>query len=271
MSRIAKIAAALLLATAICAAGNCAVFASADTTSSQGAQTTVASKNDDDVPEVTVSSNAQETLGTVGFSDHNAKSIAVGSATTLYLTIKDMGYNFSTAFESSDTSVATVKYVDPRAVRVVGLKNGTVTITATVDSTKGVKRAKYVLVVGDDVSSAAQTVESDTQSDSQGGIIEEYENNNDLDLFSSTADPMLTEYANARTKTNATSLLLGLIAWIFIISGAVYIFSVVISLHTPKLDSSPGGRRRYSMGGSGSLRSGNRLLPDKYYRRLKEY
>lgn len=250
------------------------VFAAPDTSSapvSSDTSSAVSSQSDDNVPEDIVSSNPQETLGTAGFSDANTKRISVGKSTTLYLTVKDMGYKFSTTFESSDKTIATVEFVDHRAVKVVGLKNGTVTITATVESNnRETKVAKYTLVVGDgeiaSESSAAQTA-----SDGGAGITAEYENDNDLDLFSSTEDPMLIEYANARTNTNATSLLIGLIAWIFIISAVVYIFSVVISLRTPKMNVSPGSRRRYSTGGTDSLRSGNRLLPDKYYRGLKKY
>ncbi len=265
----------------LCAAGlsGAAVLATSDTaqTSQTSADTSsaVSSNRDDDVPVVSVASNPQETLGTVGFSDANTKRIAVGKSTTLYLIIKDMGYNFSTTFECSDTGIATVSYLDTRSVKVVGLKNGVVTITATVNSkSKGDKVAKYVLIVGDaeltsDIAESA--LESDVASDNGGGIITEYENDNDLDLFSSTEDPMLVEYANARANTNATSLLIGLIAWIFIISAVVYVFSVIISLRTPKLNVSPGSRRRYSTGSSDSLRSGNRLLPDKYYRGLKKY
>ena len=264
-------AAVLLLTVGLALATPCAVaFASSDTSSAA-----VSSRSDDSrVPEVTVSSNPQETLGTVGFSESNTKRISVGASTRLYLTIKDMGYNFSTTFSSSDPTIATVEMVDTRAVKVVGLKNGTITITATVDSaTKGVKVARYTLVIGDEttpVPSQDTPVVSDNTGEG-GGIITDDDNNIDLDLYSSTEDPMLIRYAESRSKTHATSLLLGLIAWIFIISGVVYIFSVVISLHTPKLNVSPGTRRRYSTGGSDSLRSGRRLLPDKYYRNLKKY
>ncbi len=274
--------AAFLLAAAVFCLYPARALATADTSSassntsstnsntSSNTSSAVSSNSDDAVPEVTVSSNEQETLGTVGFADANTKRISVGKSTTLYLIIKDMGYDFSTTFETSDKSVATVEQIDTRAVKVVGIKSGTVTIYATVYSSKGEKKAKYELIVGD--SEVSDSTQGDTASDDQQtdvGIITDY-NDNDLDLFSSTTDPMLIEYAKARSNTNATSLLLGLIAWIFIISAVVYVFSVVIGLRTPKMNVSPGIRKRYSTGGS-SPRAGNRLLSDRYYRNIKKY
>ncbi|MBQ5544058.1 MAG: Ig-like domain-containing protein [Clostridia bacterium] len=263
------------MAAVICAVGWCGipVAASPDTSSSLSSDpsSSVSPPSDDSVPEDIVSSNPQETLGTAGFSDANTKRIAVGKSTTLYLTVKDMGYRFSTTFASSDKSIATVTQVDNRAVKVVGLKSGVVTITATVEANnKETKVAKYTLVVGDG-ELTSDSAASEPVSDGGAGIVTGYENDNDLDLFSSTDDPMLIAYAKSRTNANASSLLIGLIAWIFIISAVVYIFSVIISLRTPKLNVSPGSRRRYSTGGSDSLRSRNRLLPDKYYRGLKKY
>ncbi|MBQ1413651.1 MAG: hypothetical protein IIY93_10725 [Clostridia bacterium] len=267
--------AAALMAAVICAVGwwGISVAASPNTSSSLSSNpsSSISPPSDDSVPEDIVSSNPQETLGTAGFSDANTKRIAVGKSTTLYLTVKDMGYRFSTTFDSSDKSIATVTQVDNRAVKVVGLKSGVVTITATVEANnKETKVAKYTLVVGDG-ELTSEPAESEPVSDGGAGIVTGYENDNDLDLFSSTDDPMLIAYAKSRTNANASSLLIGLIAWIFIISAVVYIFSVIISLRTPKLNVSPGSRRRYSTGGSDSLRSRNRLLPDKYYRGLKKY
>lgn len=239
----------------------------------------VSSDPDADVSEVTVSSNTQETLGTVSFAQANTKRIAAGKSTVLYLTIKDMGYNFATTFESSDTSVATVTMMDNRAVKVVGLKSGTVTITATVDSnSKGIKIAKYVLEIGEGTGTGIGVVSetpknSNTVSEQEGvngGIITDF-NDNDLDLFSSANDTALIQYAQQQRTGNATSLLIGLIGWAMIIMGGVYIFSVVIRSQTPKMNVSPGTRKRYSTGGSSSLRSGSRLLPNKYYRNLKKY
>lgn len=270
---VKKMASVILLCASVLGSPVSA-YASSDTSSAVSSQTspTVSSQSDDDVPETTVSSNPQETLGTVGFAEANTKRIAVGKSTTLYLTVKDMGYNYGTTFTTSDKSIATVEQINNDAVKVVGIKNGTVTITATVSprGDKGDKVAKYVLVVGD--GDAMEGVESNTASETDenvGGIITDYDDT-DLDLFSSTTDPMLIEYANARANTNATSLLLGLIAWIFIISAVVYVFSVVIGLRTPKMNVSPGTRRRYSTGGS-SPRAGNRLLSDRYYRNVKKY
>ena len=82
---------------------------------------------------------------------------------------------------------------------------------------------------------------------------------------------MLLEYAKARRSTNAATLLLGIIGWGLILLAVGYVFSVVIRSRTPKLNVSPGSRKRYSARTSGSLRSGNRLLPNKYYRNLKKY
>lgn len=239
----------------------------------------VSSDPDANVSEVTVSSNAQETLGTVSFAQANTKRIAAGKSTVLYLTIKDMGYNFATTFESSDTSIATVTMMDNRAVKVVGLKSGTVTITATVDSnSKGIKIAKYVLEIGEGTGTgigvASETPQSNQAAsgleNGNGGIITDF-NDNDLDLFSSANDTALIQYAQQQRSGNATSLLIGLIGWAMIIMGGIYVFSVVIRSQTPKMNVSPGTRKRYSTGGSSSLRSGSRLLPNKYYRNLKKY
>lgn len=266
---------ALALAAFVCLSSPVA-FATADTTSSQSS---VSSRNESDpdanVSEVIVSSNPQETLGTVGFSEANTKRIAVGKSTYLYLTVKDMGRNIYTTFDTSDKTIATVKRVDDRAVKVVGVKSGTVTITATVESSKGTKISTYELeiVEGDSLVSddnAATVVSGNDNNSDNIGIITDY-NEDDLDLYSSTDDPMLTAYAKQRRTGNATSLLLGLIGWVLIILSAVYIFSVVIRSRTPKLNVSPGARKRYSAGGSGSPRSGSRLLPNKYYRNLKKY
>lgn len=227
---------------------------------------------DASVPEVTVSSNPQETLGTVGFSEANTKRITVGKSTVLYLTIKDMGYKFNTTFESSDPEIATVKKIDNRAVKVVGLKSGTVIITATVPKSKTVTiSAKYELEIGEGDVSSSGTPADNTSSVNGGGIVNDASDNTDLDLYSSTADPMLLEYAKARRSTNAATLLLGIIGWGLILLAVGYVFSVVIRSRTPKLNVSPGSRKRYSARTSGSLRSGNRLLPNKYYRNLKKY
>ena len=133
---IKKISVMLLVLSAVCTV--CLYSPAAYATGQNGTTGTTRSANtassdpDANVSEVIVSSNPQETLGTVGFSESNTRRITVGKSTVLYLTIKDMGYNYQTTFESSDTSIATVKKIDNRAVRVVGLKSGIVTITATV-------------------------------------------------------------------------------------------------------------------------------------------
>ena len=223
----------------------------------------VSSDPDANVSEVTVSSNAQETLGTVSFAQANTKRIAAGKSTVLYLTIKDMGYNFATTFESSDTSIATVTMMDNRAVKVVGLKSGTVTITATVDSnSKGIKIAKYVLEIGEGTGTGIGVASETPQSNQAASGLE---NGN------GGIDTALIQYAQQQRSGNATSLLIGLIGWAMIIMGGIYIFSVVIRSQTPKMNVSPGTRKRYSTGGSSSLRSGSRLLPNKYYRNLKKY
>ena len=236
-----------------------------------GTSSRVSSDPDANVSVVEVSSNPQATLGSITFSSSNAKRVSVGKSTVLYLSIKDMGYSYFTEFESSDPKIASASYIDNRAVKVVGLKKGVVTITATVDSSKGVKVAKYELIVGDAEDVPSDTVSDATESKPEGGGIVTDEDNDDIDLFSSTDDPMLIAYAESRRSNNATSILMGLIGWVIIILAVVYVFSVIIRNRTPKLNVSPGSRRRYSAGGSGAMRSGNRLLPDKYYRNLKKY
>lgn len=250
-----------------------AAGATGQTTSQRTTATTRSADNasdpDANVPEVNVSSNPQETLGTVSFSESNTKRITVGKSTVLYLTIKDMGYNYKTTFETSDPTIATVEKIDNRAVKVVGLKSGFVTITATVPKSKTVTiSAKYVLEIGEGTASDSSQDSSATEN---GGIVSDDRDNTDLDLYSSTTDPLLLEYAKKQRTGNSASLLLGLIGWGVILFAAAYIFSVIIRSRTPKLNVSPGSRRRYSAGGSGSMRAGGRLLPDRYYRNLKKY
>lgn len=252
-----------MLAAAFCFL-NFSVFAT-------GTSSRTSSDPDANVPVVQVSSNPQETLGTITFSSSNAKRVSVGKSTVLYLSIKDMGYSYYTQFESSDPKIASASYIDNRAVKVVGLKKGVVTITARVDSSKGVKVAKFVLTVGEAEDISSDAVSEESYNEPEGGGIVTDEDNEEIDLFSSTDDPMLIAYAESRSSNNATSILMGLIGWVLIILAVGYVFSVVIRSRTPKLNVSPGSRRRYSAGGSGAIRSGSRLLPDKYYRNLKKY
>ena len=257
--------------------------ATSQRTSSAASSTTATTRNvgassdpDANVSEVTVSSNPQETLGTIGFSESNTKRITVGKSTVLYLTIKDMGYNYQTTFETSDATIASVKKIDNRAVKVVGLKSGTVTITATIpksiSKTKTVTiSAKYDLIIDEGDVSSSPASNNGVSSNNGAGILDDTSDNTDLDLYSSTTDPMLLEFAKSQRNSNAASLLLGLIGWGLILFAIGYVFSVVIRNRTPKMNVSPGNRRRYSAGGSSSLRSGSRLLPDKYYRNLKKY
>ena len=241
-------------------------------TSSTTRSANTSSDPDANVSEVTVSSNPQQTLGTVGFSDSNTKRITVGKSTVLYLSIRDMGYDYHTQFETSDKTIATVQKIDNRAVKVVGLTTGPVTLTATVPKSETVTiAAKYVLEVGEREETSSDGQTEKVSSVNGAGIVDDVSDNTDLDLYSSTADPMLLEYARNRRSSSAASLLLGLIGWGLILFAVGYVFSVIIRSRTPKLNVSPGSRRRYSAGGSGSMRSENRLLPNKYYRNLKKY
>lgn len=274
--RLAAMLAALAYAGVILISAPSAYATGQNGTTSRTTGTTrsaaTSSDPDANVSEVTVSSNPQETLGTVGFSESNTKRITVGKSTVLYLTIKDMGYNFNTTFETSDSAIATVQKIDNRAVKVVGLKSGVVTITATVPKSKTVTvSAKYVLEIGEGDAVSSLTPADNTSSVNGGGIMDDASDNTDLDLYSSTTDPMLMEYAKNRRSGNAATLLLGIIGWGLVLFAVGYIFSVVIRSRTPKLNVSPGSRKRYSAGGSGTIRSGSRLLPDKYYRNLKKY
>jgi hypothetical protein len=265
----------IIATTALAAACVIILFAPKVSATSRTSSTTRSADTSDpdaNVSEVIVSSNPQQTLGTVGFSDSNTKRITVGKSTVLYLSIRDMGYDYHTQFETSDKTIATVQKIDNRAVKVVGLKSGTVTITATVPKSETVTiSAKYVLEIGEREETASDGQTENVSSVNGGGIVDDVSDNTDLDLYSSTADPMLLEYAKNRRSSNAASLLLGLIGWGLILFAVGYVFSVIIRSRTPKLNVSPGSRRRYSAGGSGSMRSENRLLPNKYYRNLKKY
>ena len=110
-------------------------------------------------------------------------------------------------------------------MKVVGLKSGTVTITATVPKSKTVTiSAKYVLEIGEGDAVSSDAGADNTSSVNGGGIMNDASDNTDLDLYSSTTDPMLQEYAKQRRNSNAATLLLGIIGWGLVLIAVGYIF-----------------------------------------------
>ena len=200
--------------------------------------------------------------------DQSSLTLDIGGTANLTATVSPSNAtNKAVSWSTSNQSVATVNNGTVTAGAA-----GTVTITATVPKSKTVTiSAKYVLEIGEGDSSSAVSQEGESSAIGGGGILHDDDDNTDLDLFSTTNDPMLIEYAKQQRNSSAASLLLGLIGWGLIVFAVGYIFSVVIRNHTPKLNVSPGSRRRYGAGSSGSFRSGSRLLPDRYYRGLKKY
>lgn len=222
--------------------------------------TTTTQKVYSTAPDIVIADSEDETLGSITFRSSNSKRIEVGKVTTLYLTIKDMSGTINTMFTSSNTAIATVEKINNTSVKVTGLREGEVVITATA----GGKSAKYTLIIGNESVTQAQG-EQPTAATESGGEV-------DVDLFSSSEEyeQKLAAYAEADQQSGAGGIIIGLIGLAAIISGFGTVLSVMFSNRSPKLTLYPNTQRQFSVGGyRGKKRK--RLLADHYYRNIKKY
>lgn len=203
-----------------------------------------------------VSTSPEISLGSVTFKSSNSTRIEVGKSTTLYITIKDMPGSETTTFSCSNTAVASIEKINNTCVKVYGLKDGEVVISATV----GGKTAKYGLVVG-----AAK------QSDAVGGITTPTTigGNVEIDLSNLGSD-QLSQYIEQNQKDDAATIIIGIISWTAIITAFGTVLSVIFRNRTPKYNTYPGSRARFNTGGYTGKQK-KRLLPDHYYRSIRKY
>lgn len=203
-----------------------------------------------------VSTSPEISLGSVTFKSSNSTRIEVGKTTTLYITIKDMPGSETTAFTCSNTAVASIEKINNTCVRVTGLKDGEVVISATV----GGKTAKYGLVVG-----AAKP------QDAVGGVTTAttLADNIEIDMSNLGSD-QLSQYIAQNQKDDAATIIIGIISWTAIISAFGAVLSVIFRNRTPKYNTYPGSKARFTAGGY-SGKHKKRLLPDHYYRSIRKY
>lgn len=211
-------------------------------------------------PTVVVAESDTQTLGSISFRASNSKRVPVGKSVTLYVKIEDMAGTVVTSFTCSNPNIATIEKINNVSVRVTGVKQGEVVITATA----GGKSAKYTLIVGDaDVTSVVPS-----QSQTASAAAEEQDSVY-ADIYEQEFHSEVAELANRRKENSAGSIILGIIGLGVIIGGLGTVLSVMFSNHTPKLTLYPGSRRRFNAGASkGKIKK--RLLPDHYYRNIKK-
>lgn len=211
-----------------------------------------------------ISTSPSTSLGSITFKTSNSKRVEVGKSTQLFITIKDMSGSITTTFSCSNTAIATIEKVNNTCVKVYGLKNGEVVITATA----GGKADKYTLIVGD--SSATATAGTDGAATPTsayiGGEIDYFSENE----HSSEYRANMRKYIEEKNQSDALSILIGVVGWAAIIAMCGVVLSVIFRNRSPKLNLYPGSRRRFNTGGyRGNQRK--RLLPDHYYRNNKKY
>lgn len=208
-----------------------------------------------------ISNSPTMSLGSITFKTSNSKRVAVGKSTSLYITIKDMSGSVSTSFSCSNTSIASIEKVSNTCVKVYGLKDGEVIITASA----GGKTAKYTLIVGD----AAPTTGSAAAVGATTATTLDPSLNVTVDLYSSD-DSQLAQFIENKQQEDAGSIIMGIIGWAAIITVLGLVLSVMFRNRSPKMNLYPGSRRRFNTG----FYRGNhkkRLLPDHYYRDIKRY
>ncbi len=202
--------------------------------------------------------------GSVTFKRSNSKRVPVGKSTTLYLTVSDVSGSYATIFTVNDTSVVSLEKINNQSVRVTGIKEGTVTVTATING----RTAQYVLTVGDAPVTQATSArpanpgEEPDEEPVESIVTDEIE----LDLFSTPENDQLAEYIEESQQTSAGDILLGIIGFAAIFGGFGVVLSVIFRNRSPKLNLYPGSRRRFNSTGSSGGRRRKRLLPDHYYR-----
>lgn len=210
-----------------------------------------------------VETSPSASLGSISFKTSNSKAIEVGKSTFLYITIKDMSGSTTTTFTCSNTSIATIEKINNTCVKVYGLKDGEVVITAAA----GGKTAKYTLLVGNTA--------SETTAHAAGGAVSEETTTTlpasmEMDLYSLKNDSELAKYIEQNKQNNAGTIILGVIGWAAIIALFGTVLSVIFKNRTPRMNLYPGSRRRFNTG----VYHGNKkkhLLPDQYYRELRKY
>jgi len=206
-----------------------------------------------------ISTSPSESLGSVTFKSSNSTRIEVGKSTTLYITIKDMSGSQATTFSCSNTSVASIEKINNTCVRVYGLKDGEVIISATV----GGKTAKYSLIVG----SAQPT--NDTAGIVGGGVTNNASGDIELD-FSTIGQDQLSQFIEQNKQDDAVTIIIGIIGWTAIISIFSLVLSVIFRNRSPKVNMYPGTKARFNNSGY-SGKHKKRLLPDHYYRSIRKY
>ncbi|MBE6753042.1 MAG: hypothetical protein E7559_01590 [Ruminococcaceae bacterium] len=208
-----------------------------------------------------ISTSPTNSLGSISFKTSNSKRVAVGKSTSLYITVKDMPGSVATSFNCSNTSIASIEKVSNTCVKVYGLKDGEVVITASA----GGKTAKYNLVVGTAATTAAAPVGDTAVTSAPIDPSLDVE----IDLYTSN-DSQLSQYIAQKKQTDTASIIMGIIGWAIILTGFGVILSVMFRNRSPRMNLYPGSRRRFNTGVTRGNRR-KRLLPDHEYRSLKRY
>lgn len=210
-----------------------------------------------------------QTLGAITFKTSNSKRVPLGKEVVLYLTVKDIG-SIDTLFFSSNDSIASCEKLTNVSVRVTGLKEGEVVITAEA----GGKKATYTLAVGgnsaprpeEGAANNNQLKDQSAPSNSgQGGALQDV----DINPFESYQDQLAANVLNNR-RTGMGELVVGLIG-VGVIGALILLVTLVIfSNRSPKLTASPGSFRGFGAAEYRGKRR-KRLLPDHYYRSIHKY
>ncbi|MCL2486333.1 MAG: hypothetical protein FWE86_01880 [Oscillospiraceae bacterium] len=204
---------------------------------------------------------ADKTLGAITFKTSNSKRVPLGKEIVLYLTVKDMG-SIDTQFSCSNDSIAACEKLTNTSVRMRGLKEGEVTVTAEANG----KKATYQLIVGGS---------STTKAGSAAGVVNENhtpsepEPNVEIDPFANYQDQLAVYVANNR-RAGMGEMVAGLIGVGIIAAGIVLVVSVMFSSRSSRLTVSPGSLRGFGAAEYRGKRR-KRLLPDSYYRQIHKY
>lgn len=213
-----------------------------------------------------IAESPENSLGSIAFKTSNSKKVAVGKSTSLYITIKDMPGSVSTNFSSSNPSIASIEKVSNTCVKVYGLKDGEVVITASA----GGKTAKYSLLVGAAASTTASAnAGAANVTDVSGAPPADEGYDVEIDLYSED-NSQLAQYIEQKQQDDAGMVIIGIIGWAAIITACGIVLSVMFKNRTPKMNLYPGSRRRFNTGVYIGSRK-KRLLPDQYYRNNKHY
>ncbi|MBQ9994402.1 MAG: hypothetical protein IJP17_06795 [Clostridia bacterium] len=207
-----------------------------------------------------ISQSPENSLGSITFKTSNSKRIEVGKSTALYLTIKDMPSSINTVFNCSDASIVSIEKISNTCVKVVGLKEGEVVISASAEG----KTAKYNLIVGGADMTAAGGADTNATTTNAADYV-------DINLFDGY-ETELSQFIKEENQNSATSVIFGIIFWAAIVTVFGVILSVIFRGRNPssKINLNPGSRRRFNTGGyRGNYRK--RLLPDHYYRSIRKY